>query len=234
MSFIYSLSIRLYGFALRIASLFIPKAKLWVDGRKNQFVNFPSVEGKTVIWFHCASLGEFDQGLPLMNLLKEENPSFFLLVTFFSPSGFENYNKRVHSIDYACYIPLDMNSNAQKFVKHFNPEIAVFVKYEFWSKFIFALKKNQTKLYSISTLLRPDHRFFKWYGGYFRKTLNQFDYFFVQNESTKKLLATIGIENTEVTGDSRFDRVIENKDTLERNPILERFTKNAQSVLICG
>lgn len=234
MSIFYNLSIQLYGLALRIASLFIPKAKLWVDGRKNQFAHFPSIEGKKVVWFHCASLGEFDQGLPLMNLLKKEDPSLFLLVTFFSPSGFENYSKRQHSIDYACYIPLDTPSKARKFVNYFNPQIAVFVKYEFWSNFIFALKKNQTKIYSISTILRPEHRFFKWYGGYFRKTLKQFDYFFVQNESTKKLLATIGIENIEVTGDSRFDRVIENKEKLDHNPILERFTKNATSILICG
>ena len=234
MRFTYNLSILLYGFALRVASLFIPKAKLWIDGRKNQQATFPLVEGKKVVWFHCASLGEFDQGLPLMNLLKKEDPTLFLLVTFFSPSGFEHYHKRQHSIDFACYIPLDTTSKARKFVAHFKPEIAVFVKYEFWSNFIFALKKNKAQLYSVSTILRPEHRFFKWYGGYFRKTLKQFDYFFVQNESTKKLLATIDIHNVEVTGDNRFDRVIENKAQLQRNPILERFTKNAQSVLICG
>ena len=234
MRFTYNLSILLYGFALRVASLFIPKAKLWIDGRKNQQATFPLVEGKKVVWFHCASLGEFDQGLPLMNLLKKEDPTLFLLVTFFSPSGFEHYHKRQHSIDFACYIPLDTPSKARKFVAHFKPEIAVFVKYEFWSNFIFTLKKNKAQLYSVSTILRPEHRFFKWYGGYFRKTLKQFDYFFVQNESTKKLLAAIDIHNVEVTGDNRFDRVIENKAQLQRNPILERFTKNAQSVLICG
>lgn len=234
MRFIYNLSIQIYGFALRIASLFIPKAKLWIDGRKNQQATFPLVEGKKVLWFHCASLGEFDQGLPLMNLLKKEDPTLFLLVTFFSPSGYEHYHKRNHSIDFACYIPLDTPSKARKFVDHFKPEIAVFVKYEFWSNFIFTLKKNNAQLYSASTILRPEHRFFKWYGGYFRKTLKQFDYFFVQNESTKKLLASIGINNADVTGDSRFDRVIENKAQLQHNPILERFTKNAQSVLICG
>ncbi len=234
MSAIYTFGIYLYGFVLRLASLFIPKAKLWVKGRKQQDHKFPNVDGKNVVWFHCASLGEFDQGLPLMNILKKEDPSIFLLVSFFSPSGYENYNKRSHSIDYACYIPLDTPSNAKKFVSHFNPSIALFVKYEFWSNFIFSLKRNGTKIYSISTILRPDHRFFKWYGGYFRKTLQQFDYFFVQNQSTKDLLATISINSVEVTGDSRFDRVIDNKEKLEENSVLKQFTKNAKSVLICG
>lgn len=234
MSLIYTFGIHLYGLALRIASLFIPKAKLWINGRAEQKNQFPDVSNKKVIWFHCASLGEFDQGLPLMNILKKEDPSIFLLVTFFSPSGFENYQKRKHSIDYACYIPLDTPKKAKKFVSHFKPEIALFVKYEFWSNFIFELKRKGTKLYSISTILRADHRFFKWYGGYFRKTLKQFDFFFVQNQSTKDLLATIGIDKVEITGDSRFDRVIENKDKMVKNPLLEQFTKGAQSVLICG
>lgn len=233
-SILYTFGIHLYGFALRIASLFIPKAKLWVKGRSLQHLQFPKVENKKVVWFHCASLGEFDQGLPLMNLLKKKDPSVFLLVTFFSPSGFENYNKRQHTIDFACYIPLDTPKKAKQFVEHFNPSIALFVKYEFWSNFIFQLKTNKTNLYSISTILRPEHRFFKWYGGYFKKTLQQFDYFFVQNLSTKKLLSSISIENAEVTGDSRFDRVIDNKQKLERNLILETFVEKSTSVLICG
>lgn len=234
MRFLYLFGVQFYGFIIRIASLFNPKAKDWIDGRKNLFSTFPSTENKEVIWFHCASLGEFDQGLPLMELIRAQQPNVFLLVTFFSPSGFNHFHKRKHTADFVCYLPLDSPSNATKFIAHFKPKQTFFVKYEFWSNYIFELKKQGSKIYSISTLLRPEHRFFSWYGGYFRKTLKQFDYFFVQNEETKRLLKSIEITNALVTGDTRFDRVIENKKQLVANPILEQFIGTSKSVLICG
>ena len=231
---LYNIAIALYSFAIRIATLFNQKAKDWVNGRANFWSKLPDVQNKKVIWFHCASLGEFDQGLPLMKLIKEEDPELYLLVTFFSPSGFNHYHKRQHSIDFACYLPSDSVKNAQKFVAHFRPAQSFFVKYEFWSNYIYALKNAGSKIYSISTLLRPKHRFFKWYGGFFRKTLKQFDYFFVQNESTKDLLQSIEIKNVLVTGDTRFDRVIEHKNSLQQNEVISNFVGSSKNVFICG
>lgn len=234
MRLLYTFGVRLYALVVRIVSLFSPKAKDWVDGRKNQYDTLPSIEKRVVYWFHCASLGEFDQGLPVMNLIREKEPDVFILVTFFSPSGYNHYHKRKNPVDYACYIPVDTQKNAQKFIRHFHPQKAFFVKYEFWSNHIFELKKTGAKLYSISTLLRPNHRFFKWYGGFFRKTLKAFDFFFAQNQSTVDLLNSIGIKNVILTGDTRFDRVIENKNKLEANPLIQSFVNGSKSVFIAG
>ncbi|MCO5259310.1 MAG: 3-deoxy-D-manno-octulosonic acid transferase [Crocinitomicaceae bacterium] len=234
MKALYSIGIRCYAFVIRIASFFNPKAKDWVNGRKNFWQSLPNIKEKEVYWFHCASLGEFDQGLPVMNLLRKENPSAFILVTFFSPSGMNFYQKRKHPVDYACYLPIDTQQNAKRFITHFKPKHAFFVKYEFWANYIFELKKNKSKIYSISTLLRPNHRFFKWYGGYFRKILNQFDYFFVQNQSTFDLLKSINIHNAMITGDTRYDRVIENKNNLVKNEILSAFIGTSKAVFIAG
>jgi len=234
MKWLYLLGIYFYRFAVRMAALFNPKAKEWINGRKGLLNSLPYLDNKEVIWFHCASLGEFDQGLPLMQLIREQKPNCFILITFFSPSGFNHFHKRNHPVDFACYLPLDTPRNAEKFVTHFRPSQTYFVKYEFWSNYIFALKISGSKIYSISTLLRPEHRFFKWYGEFFRKTLRQFDYFFVQNEATKKLLASIHITNVLVTGDTRFDRVIENKKHLKPNPIVEQFVAAIPTVFICG
>lgn len=143
MRLLYSLGVRLYGFAIRIASLFNPKAKKWLAGRKNWQAQLPTVDGKNVIWFHCASLGEFDQGLPLMEKIKSNDPSSFLLVTFFSPSGFEHFHKREHSADHVCYLPLDTPRNARKFIQHFAPSRTFFVKYEFWGNYILEAKNGE-------------------------------------------------------------------------------------------
>ena len=188
---LYNIGILFYGFAIRIASLFNPKAKDWIAGRKNLFAGLPTIDGKEVIWFHCASLGEFDQGLPLMSKIKDESPDSFLLITFFSPSGMKFQHKRKHKADHVMYLPLDTPRKAKRFVQHFTPSKVFFVKYEFWSNHIFAAKNGGAKLYNISGLFRDDHRFFKSYGGFFRKTLRQFDWFFVQNEKSKALLESI-------------------------------------------
>ncbi|MGV3632036.1 MAG: 3-deoxy-D-manno-octulosonic acid transferase [Bacteroidota bacterium] len=222
MHLLYTFSIRLLYAVFWLAQFFKPKAKKWIEGRENK--TYPSIPaGKTVIWFHCASLGEFDQGLPLMDLMKAKNPDIFLLVTFFSPSGFEHYNKRKHSVDYACYLPLDIPSKSRAFLQHFKPEQAFFVKYEFWSNFIFEAKRRGTQLYSVCTIFREDHRFFKWYGSFFRKTLRQIDYFFVQNRQSLDLLHSIGITRAAHVGDLRFDRVIAHKNNVQPDSVLERF-----------
>ena len=233
MHFLYNIGVGAYGLAIRIASLFLPKAKKWVEGRKNWSSKLPNINHQEVIWFHCASLGEFDQGLPLMNKIKSENQAIFLLVTFFSPSGFEHYQKREHQADFVCYLPLDTPSNAKKFIQHFSPSKSFFVKYEFWGNYILAAKKNGSKIYNVSGIFRPKQRFFKWHGGFFRKILQQFDHFFVQNEASKVLLNSIDITNVSITGDSRFDRVIENRDKAKDNAIIEQF-KGKDPLLIIG
>jgi 3-deoxy-D-manno-octulosonic-acid transferase len=232
MNLLYSLGIRFYGGILWVAQFFNPKAKSWVLGRKDFWNQLPQVNNQTIYWFHCASLGEFDQGLPLMNQLKSENPSIYILVTFFSPSGFENYQKRKHAADFVCYLPLDTKSNARKFIQHFKPQKVFFIKYEFWTNYILEAKRINAKVYSISALFRSDHRFFKWYGNQFRTTLRQIDYFFVQNQSSLDLLKSIGINQAVLSGDTRFDRVIENKKNVQKDAILEDFVKEEKAFVI--
>ncbi len=233
MKFLYNIGIFLLGIGLRIASVFNKKARLWVHGRREQFNDLPDTQNKEVIWFHCASLGEFDQGLPLMNKMKEVNENAFLLVTFFSPSGMQHYHKRKHPADFVMYLPLDTSSNAKRFLTHFNPSKAFFVKYEFWSNFIFVAHNNGTLLFNVSGIFRPDHRYFKWYGGFFRKTLKAFDWFFVQNRESLELLKGIGIVNVSISGDGRYDRVLENKEYVEENELIAAF-KNGQDLVVIG
>lgn len=233
MRFIYTFGVNCYGFALRIASLFNPKAKKWIEGRKRLIANLPDLSNEEVHWFHCASLGEFDQGLPLMRRLKAEQPNIFLIVTFFSPSGYEHYQTRAHVADLVCYLPLDTPVNARKFINRTQPKSVYFIKYEFWANYIFAAKNSGSKLYNVSGLFREKHRFFKWYGRFFRSVLQQFDYFFVQNNSSKELLSGIGIENVSVTGDSRFDRVIENSKAVKSNEVIKAF-KGDNDLFIIG
>lgn len=228
----YTFGIRAYYALIFLAQFFNPKAKKWIEGRKLQ--TFPAIpKGKTVFWFHCASLGEFDQGLPLMNKMKEQDSSVFLLVSFFSPSGFEHYQKRKHQVDYACYLPIDTKTNARQFLNHFQPKQSFFVKYEFWSNFIFEAKTRNISMYSICAIFRENHRFFKWYGGFFRKTLRQMEHFFVQNQNSIDLLKSIGITSATLVGDMRFDRVIENKNALEKDDVLEQFIAS-ESVWVIG
>jgi 3-deoxy-D-manno-octulosonic-acid transferase len=230
MHLLYTISIHLFGFAIRLASLFNAKAKEWVKGRKNYFSHLPE-SAKPVLWFHCASLGEFDMAIPVMNELRASHPNHTILVTFFSPSGMQHYHKRTHPADLVLYLPLDTPKNAQRFVSHFKPEKAFFVKYEFWANYIDALKDSGSKVFSICTLLRPDHRFFRWYGGIFRQSLRNFDHFYVQNESTKSLLHSIGIQQVSLTGDTRYDKVIETREKQEANPRIDEFLKGEQAII---
>ncbi len=232
MHLFYTISIYLYGIGIRIASLFNPKAKEWLRGRKNFFRKLPTLDAKPVYWFHCASLGEFDQGLPVMNKLKELHPDIFLLVTFFSPSGYLNYHKRQHSADFVCYLPLDTPRNATRFIDHFKPEKVFFIKYEFWGNYILKAHTQGSKLYSIAAIFRPDHRFFKWYGGFFRKLLVHFEHLYVQNQQSVKLLKSIGINQVSISGDTRFDRVIENKQNLKPNELIELFLGREKALVL--
>lgn len=211
---LYNFAIRLYEIAIFIFSFHNKKAKSWIKGRKNWRKQLASLP-QNVIWFHCASLGEFDQGLPVMKEMKLIYPNHFLLVTFFSPSGMEHYQKRNHCVDLAIYLPIDTPQNAIDFLKLTRPKIGIFVKYEFWANYILEAKKQNIKLVSIATILRINQIYFKKYGSFFRSILQSIDYFFVQNDATKNLLNSIEIENVAVVGDTRFDNVLTNKRNFE-------------------
>ena len=205
---LYNLIVHFAGFLLKIMALFSPKMKLFVDGRK---VVFPVLEQKIkpndkTIWFHAASLGEYEQGLPVIEKIKVQFPSHKIVVTFFSPSGYE-VRKNNTVADVTVYLPLDTKKNAQQFLKLVHPDLVFFIKYEYWPNYLAELKKSNTKTYLISGILRKNQLFFKWYGGFYREALNTFTYFFVQNETSKKLLQQLGKTNVAVSGDTRFDRV---------------------------
>lgn len=228
---LYNLSIQFYAFIVRFASLFNPKAKKWVQGRKNWKSNLPETNGREVIWFHCASLGEFEQGRPIIEALRTKNPEAFILLTFFSPSGFE-IRKNYEHADFICYLPIDSPSNAKNFIEHFKPVQTFFVKYEIWINYLNQAKKAGSKLYLISALFRENHRFFKWYGGKFRKALGLFDVIFVQNDKSKKLLESVNLQNTILTGDTRYDRVTENAKKVKPIPIFEKWLGTDKALII--
>jgi 3-deoxy-D-manno-octulosonic-acid transferase len=232
MAFLYSTSIRLYAFLLWLIQGVHPKAKSWVHGRKNYWENLPEINSSNLYWFHCASLGEFDQGIPVMNLLKEKDPSIQILVTFFSPSGMEHYHKRKHNADYVVYLPIDTPKNAKRFLNHFLPKKVFFIKYEFWLNYLFEAKKRNIPTYSVSCILRPSQIYFKWYGGYFRKGLKCFTSYFVQNQETKTLLEQIGIQQVKLSGDTRFDKVIENKKLVEKDEKIELFLTGQKAIIL--
>ena len=235
MGFLYQIGIHFFILSLRIYSIFNQKIREGLDGRKNWSSALENIPGNAVVlWFHCASLGEFDQGLPVMNTLKKRTPNAFILVTFFSPSGMKNFEKRSHPVDKALYLPFDTKINALTFIQKAKPKLAVFVKYEFWPNFILECRTSNVKLVSISTLLRKNQIYFKGYGGFFARILKNIDYFFVQNNETKCLLESIGINNIEVSGDTRYDKVIQHKEAAtETDSILSKFSAK-RPVLIVG
>jgi len=211
----YNFGIFLYGLVVSIIAPFHKKARAWHEGRKNQREHWPLVPtNKRVIWMHCASLGEYEQGKPILEWWRQEFPNDFLLVTFFSPSGYEVI-KNQKLADATLYLPLDTPKNAKQFVQHFRPKITLFVKYEFWLNMLQATKNQGSDLYLMSALFRPKQPFFKWYGKAFLRTLKSFDWIFVQNTSALKLLETIDINKCSIAGDTRYDRVYER--SLESN-----------------
>ena len=231
MNFLYSIAIRLYSGLVAIASLFgNEKARLWWNGRKNQWENLKSNKDDEWIWIHVSSLGEFEQGLPVIERLKSDFPKYKLLLTFFSPSGYEP-RKNFQLADKVAYMPSDTRRNAERLIKNFNIKAVFFVKYDFWFNYMKVLKKNDIPLYYISALLHPDHYFFKFYSSWFRKQLFNVSHFFVQNDETAKLLKSIGIENSTVTGDTRFDRVFEIAKQSKSFPEIEEFIAGRQCII---
>ena len=233
MLFLYNLVISIAGFFLKIVALFSPKIKLFVEGRKNVFTILEEKikPSDKTIWFHSASLGEYEQGLPVIEKIKEKYPAHKIIVTFFSPSGYE-VRKNNTTAAITLYLPLDTKSNAKKFLKLAHPELAFFIKYEFWLNYLNELEKSQTPTYLISGIFRDNQMFFKWYGGFYRKALKAFTYFFVQNENSKEKIKSIGFDNVIVSGDTRFDRVnaiLERDNTLD---FIEKFKNNTPTIII--
>lgn len=206
--------------------------KLFVTGRKDVFTTLAQKITATdkVIWFHAASLGEYEQGLPIMEKMRELYPAHKILLTFFSPSGYE-IRKNTKAADVVVYLPLDTLGNAKKFIQFAHPDMAFFIKYEFWPNYLNELKKYNTKTYLISGLFRPNQAFFKWYGGIYRNAFKVFNHFFVQYESSKTLLATIGFTNVTVSGDTRYDRVSRILEQDNKLPFVEEFIDGMTTVV---
>ena len=230
-----NVGVHAYGVALRLASMFNKKARLWVEGRRNLFGRVSdALKGNEapIIWFHAASLGEFEQGRPVIEAFKEVHPEYKILVTFFSPSGYE-IRKNYKGADWIFYMPLDTARNARRFVDIVRPRKAVFIKYEFWLNHLTRLQKIGCELYEISAIFRPSQQFFKPYGERFRTVLRGFRHIFVQNEESKKLLDGIKLDNVTVTGDTRFDRVLATVAQNQSIESVERFACGAR-VLVAG
>jgi 3-deoxy-D-manno-octulosonic-acid transferase len=233
MNQIYNIIVLLASQCLKILALFSPKLKLFVVGRKSVFSTLESeiqTNDKT-IWFHAASLGEYEQGLPVMEAVKQYYPNHKIVLTFFSPSGFE-VRKNNSIADVTVYLPLDTLSNAKQFVQLVHPEKVFFIKYEYWPNYLNELKKQEIKTYLISGIFREKQAFFKWYGEFYRNALKTFDYFFVQNDSSKTLLQSIGFNNVKVSGDTRFDRVVAILDRDNSLDFIEQFTNNTPTIVI--
>lgn len=229
---LYLLFIHSYQLGIRTAALWNPKAKLWVAGRKH-FPSLPKDDRKTV-WMHCASLGEFEQGRPLLEAIKKQYPQAKVVLTFFSPSGYEVVKKQGGAADHIFYLPMDGATNASKMADAIRPDLVLWVKYEFWFYYLAEFKKRNIPVLMVSGIFRSSQPFFKWYGGIWRKMLGCFTYFFVQNERSQQLLGTLGIkENVSMSGDTRFDRVIDIASTFEPLPLIEKFCGSSK-VIVAG
>lgn len=234
MTFLYNIGIHLYYLLALLISPFNGKAKLWIKGRKSVFHYLQDNinEDKKTAWFHVSSLGEFEQGRPIIEAFKEKYPDYTIVLTFFSPSGYEirkNYNG-AHLI---CYLPLDTKRNAKKFMKIVRPKLVFFVKYDYWFHFLKQAKKSGARLFLISGVFREKQAFFKVYGGWYRQILTWFEHFFVQNQESVNLLKGINITKTTISGDSRFDRVVQIAQNGKSIDIAETFSRDAMTI-VCG
>ena len=234
MKFFYNITVFLADLLLMAVALFNPKLKLFVEGRRETFVRLKEAIRKEdrVIWFHCASLGEFEQGRPIIEAARKQFKDHKVLLTFFSPSGYE-VRKNYFFADLIIYLPMDKKSEAKKFVAMAHPCLAVFIKYEFWPNILDELKNGQIPVILVSGIFRQDQSFFKFYGGWMRRTLHSFSDFFVQNESSKALLQEIDFKNVTVSGDTRFDRVFAISQQDNKLDFIEAFVGN-QYTLVAG
>lgn len=228
MLLVYNLGITIYYWLIRLATLFNKKALSWLQGRKSQKI-IPVSES---VWFHFASLGEFEQGRPVLEKIRAAKPDSILVITFFSPSGYE-ICKNTPLADYVYYLPLDTAANARNFINSIQPKLVVFTKYEYWYHYFNVLHQRNIPLYMVSAIFRPKQIFFRWYGSLHRQMLSYVTYFFVQDEFSKQLLQKLHFENVTDTGDTRFDRVWENAKSARKYEAIEIF-KDGQPIFIAG
>ena len=223
LTLVYNIIIYIYLLGVAVASFFSTKVRKMWRGERDAFdvLRNKVEEGAQYVWFHAASLGEFEQGRPLIEELRHTHPQYKVLLTFFSPSGYE-VRKNYEGADIVCYLPLDTPLNARRFLRLV---MAFFIKYEFWYNYLHILKHRGVPTYSVSSIFRPDQIFFRWYGKSYGKVLACFSHFFVQNEQSRSLLATIGIRNVSVTGDTRFDRVLQIQKASKHLPLIENFVQ---------
>ena len=226
----YNFVIFLYSCGVAIASLFNEKVRKMWRGEREAFRTLKEKVDPQAqyVWFHAASLGEFEQGRPLMERLRRDHPEYKILLTFFSPSGYE-VRKNYEGADIVCYLPLDTVGNARRFLRAVRPVMAFFIKYEFWYNYLHILKHRGVPVYSVSSIFRPNQVFFRWYGRQYGRVLKCFTRFFVQNEQSRELLGTLGIQNVDVVGDTRFDRVLQIKEAAKDLPIIEQFISDNTS-----
>ena len=230
MNQLYNIAIHAYGAGVKAAALRNSKARRLTEGHKTVFgyLRERMRSGGRWVWVHAASLGEFEQGRPLIERIKRERPELKVLLTFFSPSGYE-VRKNYRGADVVCYLPFDKSRNVKKFLDIVNPCMAFFIKYEFWKNYLDELHKRRIPVYSISSIFRRGQVFFKWYGGTYRHVLRDFDHLFVQNERSKRYLAKIGISRVTVVGDTRFDRVLQIREEAKHLPLVELFKNNTMT-----
>ena len=231
---LYNICIALYSYIVALVGIWNKKARQWSQGRKNIFSSMQQAIGKEdkVVWIHVASLGEFEQGRPIIEQIRREKPEYKILVTFFSPSGYE-IRKNYNGADYIYYLPIDTPRCVRRFLNIAHPEIAIFVKYEFWLNYLFELRRRQIRTFIISTIFRRKSIFFSWYGALWRRALRSFETMFVQNQESKELLHGIGFDNVIIAGDTRFDRVAELAQAAKKIPLVERF-KSESDLFVAG
>ncbi len=231
---IYNFFIYGYAFFIRIAAPFNRQARQWMDGRKKGFSLMEKAVGENedIVWFHCASLGEFEQGRPVMEAFREDFPDYKILLTFFSPSGYE-LRKNYPGADYIFYLPIDKPKNARRFIRIFKPKLVVFIKYEYWYNYIKELSKNKIPLFFISAIFRQNHYFFRYGAKWFRNQLQKVTWFQVQDETSSALLNSIHIFHNQVGGDTRFDRVLRVSKEPVSLPEIENFASDT-NLFVCG
>ena len=235
--FLYIIFLLLYRTAIGVSSLWNPKAKKWLTGRKDIFkkiqseiLSLPGSDSSKIIWIHCSSLGEFEQGKPIMEKIRAQGYQHKIVLTFFSPSGYE-VKKNYPDADSIFYLPIDSRKNARKFIDLIKPSLVIFIKYDYWYFYLDEIKKRKIKCLLISALFRKDQAFFKWYGRLHREMLECFTQIFVQNEESKRLLETIHINNCTVSGDTRFDAVIEIANKFQPMPVIEDFIAQKKCIV---
>ena len=234
MRILYTLGILLYKYIILLASPFNEKAAKFIAGRKHVFSSLKEQmdPNANYIWIHAASLGEFEQGRPVMEAIRRRHPEYKLLLTFFSPSGYE-VRKNYRGADIVAYLPMDTGWNARKFIRMTKPSAAIFIKYEFWINYLSQLKKNRIPTYIVSAIFRDSQPFFNWYGSWYRKLLKNYNHLFVQDQHSIDLLHSIGIKNASVAGDTRYDRVVEIARQAKELPVVRAF-KGEKKIVVAG